>query len=225
MILGQQLDAELAAQRVSGADQIMAAAAEPYQVEFSGWELAEHPWPSYQRADGYRVRATCLRLFLYRCAYRDGTTWHLPDPTAIFSPAWHTTTPIAWPRERPYFALSWCHNLHFLFPIEISDGYWTFYFRPEQIEERIGAADFAFTGDTIERIARERYGVGLDGLVPPFAQHDLLILGMAYRRVAKRWPPINEDGDPRPKESAPANRKLFVVANVFSVMDHREEVP
>ena len=220
MILGQQLDAELAAQRVSGADQIMAAAAEPYQVEFSGWELAEHPWPSYQRADGYRVRATCLRLFLYRCAYRDGTTWHLPDPTAIFSPAWHTTTPIAWPRERPYWSLSW----HYGFTIHVYAG---FYFEawPEQIEERSAFGDFAFTGDTIERVGRERYGAGLDGLVPPFAQHDLLILGMAYRRVAKRWPPINEDGDPRPKESAPANRKLFVVANVFSVMDHREEVP
>ena len=216
MIFGQYLDGERPAQRVSGPDQVMAAAAEPFRVEFSGWELAEHPWPSYQRADGYRVRATCLRLFLYRCTYRDGATWQLPDPSAIFAPAAAPGVPLAWPRERPYWALSW----HWGSGIHAAED---FEFETDAIEERT-AADFAFDGDTIERIGREQFGDGLDGLIPPFAQHDLLILGMAYRRVAKRWPPINEAGDPRPKESAPANRKLWVVANVFSVMDHREEV-
>lgn len=208
-IIGDIGTSDRAAHRVSGPAQIMAATVEPYRVEFGGWELAEHPWPSYQRADGYRVRATCLRCFLYKCAWRDAETWHLPEPTAIFSPLGGNSseTPMEWPRQRPYWSLSWLEL------IERSHG------------QRADAGDFAFGGDTIFRLATERYGAGLDGLIPPGAKHDLLVIGLAYRRVAKRWPPVGDPPEPQPKDSQPANRKLWCVVNIFSAADGREEVP
>jgi len=217
MVIGDTSARERVAHRLAGSAAFAVATAEPYRVEFDGWELAEHPWPVYQRTDAYRIVVSCARVFLFRCAWRDSETWHLPAPTAILTPTRGSGPFGAWLYERPYVSLSWCR-----------DGA-TVRGRAARRRSHVGASvdfvasdmaaatagDFAFGGDTIFRLAAAAHGAGLDGLIPTGAMHDLIVFGTAWNRVAKKG---------NTKSVTAANRRLWCIANIFGVADGREEV-
>ena len=196
-ILGHNTGASLSAQHVSGAGGRLGATVEPTLVEWNGWEVWPHPYPVYQRGDPYRLRAYCLRLFLFKCAWRDESAWHLPAPSGVYR--WvNAGGQEALPDERPWKTHGWPGG------VDNEDNGW---------QLTTAAHDFTLDGQRIYQLASDRYGGCLDVLIPPLVHHDLAIVGRAWRRVAKR---------PAGKETLPANRKLEIKASVCRV-DAQEE--
>lgn len=244
MLIGDKAASDRAAHRLAGSDQIMVATAAPIAFYFDGWELAEHPHAP-GRGTEYRLRATCLRHFLFQCAYRDDETWRLPPPLAIFS---HDTTrdgklvgdSQTWPFNRPYAALAW-HNRP---ANEIWFGLFPPRFEIWNAKENLRTRDWGDFGtleldDTpdeesrlsnlgaaIYRIAVSTYGkAGIAGLIPAGVPHDILLTGLAYRRVRKRW--LVDEGPPEvfsEKSSERANRRLLIHINIVSAADGRRGV-
>ncbi|MBP7430710.1 MAG: hypothetical protein KBC05_14850 [Candidatus Hydrogenedentes bacterium] len=201
-VKGYQTLAGLALQHVAGQAGRLGASDLPIPVTFGGWEEATNPYPVYQRADAYRIRAYCLRVFVYKCAYWTGTTWTLPAPSGIFRVV-NLGGQTDWGTGRPYETHAWGTGFH----------------RPGSEEANVmtgmlqtdtGNGDFTLSGSRIYALALAQHGDCLPFLIPPGSHHDMVIVGECFKRVAKKYPLVSEDPDVyQAKDVQTANRRLY----------------
>ena len=198
-VKGFQTLAGMALQQVAGPPPAstrpgkLGASDQPILVEFGGWEEATHPYASFQRADAYRIRAYCLRVFVYKCAYWDGTAWTLPTPAGIFRVV-NAGGQTDWGTGRPFETHAWTYP-----PPE---GKWVEGIEATYLQDDSsnGSGSFTLSGSRIWALADDTHGDCLAVLIPPKAHHDLIIVGTSYKRVAKK--------STGPKDVTDANRYL-----------------
>ena len=175
--LGHCTDAGLAVQHVSQQPGRLAASVLPILVSWSGWLQNPHPvnrWGDGRINRTIAVRPACWRAFLYRCAWHDGTTWHLPALTQALKIG--GTSPIT-STERPYETHAWGAGG----AIPGIGGDWVSWGESGWNMDGTSLLDFAsgLNGENIFRLAQES-GVCLDHQIPPYAHHDLFIIAQQY---------------------------------------------
>ncbi len=210
IILGHNTGESLAVQHVSQQPGRLGASVEPLRLDWEGWEIRPHPLTPETDPDWYKWKIVpfCYRAFIYKCAWRDNVTWHLPSPSGIYR--LHQTEPAAvLPDERPWVTHAW----------DVTDGQdWGRWVD----DAAVGMADFTFgDGAALFELAQARFGSGLDYLIPPGAHHDLIVIGQAFRAYY-RWRAADgeSESDARTK---PANRYLMITASACRV-DQQEGI-
>ena len=200
-VKGYKTLAGLALQHVAGQSGRLAASDPPLIVTFSGWEEATHPYSSFQRADAYRIRAYCLRVFVYKCAYWTGTAWVLPAASGIFRVV-NAGGQTDWGAGRPYETPAWPWNKY--------DTLGGGAIVPGLLQSDTGNGDFTLSGSRIYALALAQHGDCLPFLIPPGSHHDMIIVGECFKRVAKKYPLVSEDPDVyQAKDVQTANRRLY----------------
>lgn len=177
IVLGHQTGASLAVQHVSEQPGRLAASVLPIRVTWGGWLQSPHPVD--RRGVGginrdIAIRPACYRAFLYKCAWHDGATWHLPDLTQALKIGGNA--PIT-STERPYQTHAWGND----WGVQSIGGDFVSWGESGWNMDGTSALEFAsgLTGENIFRLAQES-GLCLDHQIPPYAHHDLFIVALQY---------------------------------------------
>ena len=177
-VLGHSTGTSLAVQHVSGQPGRLAATLQPNPVGWDGW--LQNPDPVNRISSGgvldrtIAIRPACYRAFLYKCAWHDGSTWHLPAITQALKIG--GTSPVT-SADRPYETHAWgdaigVPGIHGD-ALSWGDSRWNM--------DGTSLLDFSsgLNGDNIFRLAEEG-GVCLDHQIPPYSHHDLFIVALQY---------------------------------------------